>query len=192
MGRDRRAARDLARESAHLFAVDAARLALPFARPEHRELLSACLDVAAAAALDGGEYDAARQHATAAALSVAPAWAGAMMDAVTRAPSTPGTAPGVTRADEAALAVAWATKPDAPARSTTHCALAASLPSRQTFRTAALALTAPRDRRSFQPSSPMRRALTMLLRYYLDGAQGPLIDAAVVAHLKATSILYQR
>jgi len=32
----------------------------------------------------------------------------------------------------------------------------------------------------------------MLLRYYLDGAQGPLIDDAVVAHLKATSILYQR
>ena len=70
-------------ESARLFAVDCARLALPYAAEGDRELLSACLDITTAYAFDNEEWAAAwataRDAAWAAAGAAArdAAWAAA-------------------------------------------------------------------------------------------------------------------
>ena len=65
-------------QSARLFTVDCARLALPYAAEPDRELLSACLDVTTAYAFDRRGWAAARDAAGAArAAAWAAAWAAA-------------------------------------------------------------------------------------------------------------------
>jgi hypothetical protein len=181
-----------------LFAVDCARLALPYADAESRELLSACLDVttayalgyvdvaagaAAYAAADAAACAAACAAAYAAARAAADVAAYAAADAAARdAARVAADVAACVAADAAARDAAYAAArdaayaaADAAARAAAYAAAGAAARAAASAAVYVAAYAAAYAAAGAAARAAARDAQTALLSRYLAGEQGPLV-----------------